>query len=114
MITHTSSRPSTVASDYVNEQNNMGSVKSFQCNLQFRSSNKTVSPVIDVSTIGALAIMNRINNIDNGTVNPVGSGISDGEVYVPSTEPDGDNNVMVYVTRKVTLKKCNFIESISR
>ena len=47
----------------------MGSVKSFQCNLQFRSSNKTVSPVIDVSTIGALAIMNRINNIDNGTVN---------------------------------------------
>ena len=97
------SRPSTVASA-VNEQNNMGSVKSFQCNLQFRSSNKTVSPVIDVSTIGALAIMNRINNIDNGTVNPVGSGISAGEVYVPSTEPDGDNNVMVYVTRKVTLK----------
>ena len=25
--------------------------------------------MIDVSTIGALAIMNRINNIDNGTVN---------------------------------------------
>ena len=70
MITHTSVDQVQLHQP-VNEQNNMNSVKSFQCNLQFRSSNKTVSPVIDVSTIIAL-IMNRINNIDNViTVNPV-------------------------------------------
>ena len=41
--------------------------------------------------------MNRINDIDE-------SGHVSDETYVPSTEPEGDNNAMVYVTRKVTLQ----------
>jgi len=57
-----------------------------------------VSPIIDVGTIGALAIMNRINNID------VAGDVTTGTTYVPSTESEGDNNAMVYCTRKVTLK----------
>jgi hypothetical protein len=63
-----------------------------------RSQNANVSPVIDTGTIGALGIMNRINNIN------VSGDVSSGDVFVPSTEPDGDNNAMVYVTRKVQLK----------
>ena len=90
-------RPSLVASP-INEQNEMGSTKSFECLVQLRSTNRNLSPVIDVGTIGALAIMNRINDIDES------GDVSTGEVYVPSTEPDGDNNAFVYVTRKVSMK----------
>ena len=76
----------------------MGNIKSFECIVQLRSVNPNVSPVIDVATIGCLGIMNRINDIDES------GHVSDGETYVPSTEPEGDNNAMVYVTRKVTLQ----------
>ena len=90
-------RPSVVSS-LINEQNNMGSTKSFRLLLQLRSTNANVSPVIDTGTIGALGIMNRINNINTS------ADVSSGDVFTPSTEPDGDNNAMVYVTRKVQLK----------
>ena len=56
-----------------------------------------MSPVIDVGTIGALGIMNRINDIDSS------SDLTTNGSH-PSTEPDGDNNAMVYITRKVNLK----------
>ena len=91
------STPSVVAS-VPNESSNMGGVKSFETRLQLRSINPNVSPVVDVNTIGALSIMNRINNIDSS------SDVHTGETHVKMTEPDGDNNAMVYVTRKVTLK----------
>ena len=94
-------RPSCVAS-VINEQNNMGNEKSFRLLLQLRSLNPNISPVVDVGTIGCLGIMNRINNIDSSTIGD--SSLSAGDVYVPSTEPEGDNNAMVYITRKVTLK----------
>ena len=90
-------RPSVIAS-VVNEENNMGNTKSFNCLLQLRSVNPNVSPVIDIGTIGCLGIMNRINDINES------GDVSTGEVFVPSTAPDGDNNAMVYITRKVTLK----------
>ena len=90
-------KPSVVASP-INEQNEMGNIKSFECIVQLRSVNPNVSPVIDVATIGCLGIMNRINDIDES------GHVSDGETFVPSTEPEGDNNAMVYVTRKVTLQ----------
>ena len=60
--------------------------------------NPNVSPVIDIATIGAIAIGNRLNKIDSS------SDVVTGTTYVPSTEADGDNNVMVYCTRKVNLK----------
>ena len=81
------SSPRIVASP-INETNEMSSEKSFTCKLQLQSFNSNVSPVIDVSTIGAIAIMNRLNNSSD----------------VASTEPDGDSNAMVYCTRKVNLK----------
>ena len=71
---------------------------SFSLLTQLYSVNQNVSPVIDVGTIGCIAIANRLNNID--TSNDVPSGVT----YVPSTEPEGDSNAMVYVTRKVNLK----------
>jgi hypothetical protein len=89
--------PSVVASQ-INETNEMSGAKSFNATLQLQSSNPNVSPVIDVGSIGCIGIMNRINNIDSSADVPTGV------TYVASTESDGDNNVMTYMTRKVSLK----------
>ena len=98
--------PHVVASA-VNESAYNGGSKSFTCQLQLQSFNSNLSPVIDVGTLGAIGIMNRLNNIDSATskkVDGVTNSLPDGTVYVASTEPEGDNNAMVYCTRKVNLK----------
>jgi hypothetical protein len=89
--------PSVIASP-INEQNEMSSTKSFECAVQLQSVNHNVSPVIDTGSIGALAISNRLNNVD------ISSDVPTGTTYISSTAPEGDNNAMVYVTRKVNLK----------
>jgi hypothetical protein len=91
------SAPSIVASP-LNEANEMSNGKSFDVSLQLYSGNPNISPVIDVSSIGCLVIANRINNINSGSDVPTGT------TYIPSTSPDGDNNAMTYITRKVSLK----------
>ena len=94
---------SSVVASPINEQNEMASTKSFTCTLQLQSATPNISPVIDVGTVGAIAILNRINNIDTSADVPgePGSPVTN---YIPSTDPDGDNNAMVYITRKVNLK----------
>jgi len=91
------SSPSIVASP-INETNEMSSQKSFYCRVQMKTQNSNVSPVLDVATIGCLGIANRINEINSSNDVPLGT------TYIASTEPDGDNNKMVYVTKKVNLK----------
>ena len=93
---HFLGQPAIVASP-INETNEMSSVKSFTAQIQMYSPRRNLSPVIDVSSIGALGIMNRINNIDSS------SDIPTGLTYVDSTEPDGDNNAFVYITKRVSL-----------
>ena len=66
--------------------------------MSLQSFNNNLSPVIDLSTIGCLAIHNRINNVD--TSSDVGSY----STFSDSTEPEGDNNAMVYLTKRVNLK----------
>ena len=97
-------RPSIISSSINEQEEQTGGTnnKSFECRLQFNTANQNLSPVIDIGTIGCLGIMNRINNIDSANDLPGGS--SGGVVYVSSEEPDGDNNAMVYITRKVNLK----------
>ena len=89
--------PCVVASG-INETNEMSGGKSFDATMQLYSVNPNVSPVLDVSSIGCLGIANRINNIDSSLDVPTGT------TYIPSTSPDGDNNAMTYITRKVSLK----------
>ena len=93
-------RPSIVSSSINEQEEQTGGPtnKSFECRLQFYTRNKNLSPVVDIGTIGCLGIMNRINDIDSS------SDLTTNSVYIPSTEPDGDNNSMVYITRKVNLK----------
>ena len=77
MITTSLKRPSIIASS-INEQSHvtggLSTSKSFECRLQFSSSNQNLSPVIDVGTIGALGIMNRINDIDSSSDLPTQDG----------------------------------------
>ena len=89
--------PSIIASP-INEVSEMSSTKSFECAVQLQSYNPNLSPIIDTGSIGAIAIANRLNNIDTSADVPTGT------TYVSSNEPEGDNNAMVYVTRKVNLK----------
>ena len=93
---HFLDQPAIVASA-INETNEMASVKSFTCTLQMQSPRRNLSPMVDVSSLGALGIMNRLNNIDSS------GDVATGLTYVDSTEPDGDNNAFVYCTRKVSL-----------
>ena len=93
---HFLSQPAIVASP-INETNEMSSTKSFTAEIQMYTPRRNLSPVIDVSSLGALGIMNRINNIDSS------SDVATGLVYVDSTEPEGDNNAFVYCTKKVSL-----------
>ena len=93
---HFLNQPAIVAST-INETNEMSSVKSFTCTLQMQSPRANLSPIVDVSSIGALGIMNRLNMIDSNSDVPTGI------TFVDSTEPDGDNNAFVYCTRKVSL-----------
>jgi len=98
--------PSIVASQ-LNEDQEMSSEKSFTAQIQMQSDNSNLSPIIDTATIGCLAIANRINNIDSATgkkLDALTQSLGAGTTYIASTEPDGDNNAMVYVTRKVNLK----------
>ena len=89
--------PGIVASP-INEANKMSSVKSFRLLLQMFTTSVTVSPVIDTGTLGVIAIANRINDINSS------SDVPTGVTYSASTEPEGDNNAFVYVTRKVNLR----------
>ena len=57
-----------------------------------------LSPVVDLDRKSVVAIANRIDNIDSS------SDVFPTTDYVLPTDPDGDNNEVIYCTRKVTLK----------
>ena len=82
----------------INETNEMGSAKSFKLELDMVTSSDFVSPIVDVGSIGANTIMNRINSVSSS------SDIATNTAYVSPTEPDGDNNAAIYCTRLIQLE----------
>jgi len=107
--------PGIVASQ-INETNEMASAKSFKLELDMTTESDFVTPVIDLSSaanadedkrfgIGATTIMNRIDSV---TEDPSTAGTSDdiatNTTFVPSTDPEGDNNAAIYCTRLVQLE----------
>ena len=82
----------------VNESNEMSSVKSLDTTINLTTTNTNVSPVIDLDRASTVLIANRLDNIDSSSdVYPTAE-------YVPSTEPDGDNNSAIYITKSVSLE----------
>ena len=57
-----------------------------------------LSPIIDLERKTLIAVANRLDNVDSS------SDVYPTDEYIPATDPDGDSNEAIYVTRKVQLK----------
>ena len=89
--------PNMIAST-INETNENGGNKSFIMDLTLSSNNADISPVIDSERMTFIAVANRLDNIDSSSdVYPTVN-------FTSSTDPDGDNNAAIYMTKKVTLE----------
>jgi hypothetical protein len=99
--------PTMVASQE-NEDNQMSGNKSFEVLATLSTGVENITPVIDTQRMGMICVQNRINNINvitdlySGPVTAADSEVFE-EAYKPKTAPQGDANVAVYVTRKVSL-----------
>ena len=82
----------------INETNELSGTKSFFVDLKLSTSNANISPVIDLDRASVNLIANRINNIDSS------SDVYPTTDFNASTEPDGDNNVAIYLTRNIALE----------
>ena len=82
----------------INETSELSSAKSFALNCSLTSTSVNLSPVIDVQRQGIIAVGNRVNQIDSQ------SNLGDLTTFIQSTEPQGDQNTGIYMTKKVTLK----------
>jgi hypothetical protein len=89
--------PMIIASEK-NEELELANVNSFDLDIALSSSNENVSPVIDLSRTSVITIANRIDNINTS------EDVSDRTTYVPSTDPIGDNNPAIYMTKKIALE----------
>ena len=89
---------SNIIASPINEQNEMSSRKSLSLNLRLQSNNTAISPVIDLDRASVVAVGNVINNIDSS------SDVFPTTDFNASTEPDGDNNAAIYITKKVALE----------
>ena len=82
----------------INETNELSGGKSLIMPLTLSSTNKNVSPVIDLKRLTFLAVANRINSIDSSAdVYPT-------TIYDPPTDPEGDDHDAIYITKKVALE----------
>ena len=82
----------------INETNEMSGSKSLVMPMTLSSKINSLSPVIDTERMSFVTVHNRINKIDaEADVYPT-------RIYKSLTEPDGDNNAAIYLTKKITLE----------
>ena len=82
----------------INETNELSGSKSLTIPITLTSSNSYVSPIIDATRMSLIAVANRVNKIDEA------SDVYPTTDFVASTDPEGDNNSAIYMTKKVTLE----------
>ena len=82
----------------INETNELSGSASLQIPLTLSSSRANLSPVIDTERASWIAVANRLDNIDSS------SDVFPTTDFVPTTDPEGDNNAAIYMTKKVTLE----------
>ena len=82
----------------INESNELSGLKSCFVDLNLKTTSSSVSPVIDLQRASLFAVANRIDNIDSS------SDVFPTTDFVASTEPDGDSNSAVYLTKQITLE----------
>ena len=82
----------------INETNEMGGLKSYLTRINMQSMRSNLSPAIDLQRSSWISVMNRINKIDSS------SDLASNLTFIASTEPEGDNNAAIYITKKVVLE----------
>ena len=82
----------------INETNENGGVKSLIIDNVLSSENSDVTPIIDLGRMSFIAVGNKLSKIDSS------SDVYPTTDFIASTEPDGDNNACIYLTKKVTLE----------
>ena len=82
----------------INESNELGGSKSLEIPITLTSSNPNLSPVIDLTRSSWLSVQNMLDDIDTS------SDVYPTTDFKASTEPEGDNNAAIYLTKKVTLE----------
>ena len=87
-----------MACSSINETNELSGLKSCFIDLQLNTTSSTVSPVIDMQRTTLLSVANRLNKIDSS------SDVFPTTEFFASTEPDGDNNAAIYLTKQVALE----------
>jgi len=92
------SKSSMIASG-INETNEMSGSKSLEMPIIMTTQNVNISPIIDLDRRSFIAVANRINNVDSS------SDVFPTTDFVASTEPDGDQNAAIYLTKAVTLEQ---------
>ena len=91
------SNPKLVASP-INETLELSGEKSLEVIFTMTSDKENLSPIIDTDKKTVVCVANRLDNVDSS------SDVYPTDDYISPTEPDGDNNEAIYVTRKVQLK----------
>ena len=87
-----------IVASSVNETNELSAAKSLFIPITLSSTNANVSPVIDLDRKSMICIGNVINNVDSS------SDVYPTTDYNASTEPSGDQNAFIYVTKRVALE----------
>ena len=82
----------------INETNELSGSASLQIPLTLSSSKVNLSPVVDTERASWIAVANRLDNIDTS------SDVFPTTDFVATTDPEGDNNAAIYMTKKVTLE----------
>jgi hypothetical protein len=89
--------PYMVASE-INEQKENAAIKSANVDMELTSRNSDVSPVIDMGRVSLMCASNRLNKIESS------ADVFPAENYNSSTDPIGDDNAAIYMTKKVSLE----------
>ena len=87
-----------MACSSINETNELSGFKSCFVDLTLNTTSESVSPVIDLQRATLLAVANRLDNIDSS------SDVYPTTEFFASTEPDGDNNSAIYLTKQIALE----------
>jgi len=89
---------SRIIASSVNETNELGGAKSFFLDIGLSTTKTNLSPVIDTDRLSVIAVGNRMNNVDTS------SDVFPTTDFVASTEPQGDQNAFIYITKRVPLE----------
>jgi hypothetical protein len=87
-----------MACSSINETNELSGLKSLFVPITLSTTSTTLSPVIDLQRASLFAISNRLDNVDSS------SDVYPTTEFFASTEPEGDNNSAIYITKQVALE----------